>query len=467
LIDTKHIAGVQTDEALDIDTRIPSLGKAKVDTNLPSRHFATDENTVMIHVTDEQIQTADRTPLYFEFELAGPRPKLYFDPPKCKCAIVTSGGLCPGINYVIRSIVMESHHNYHVSSTLGIRFGLEGFIPKYAHEIVELTPQNVANIHQFGGTILGSSRGPQPIEEIVDALERMNISVLFMIGGDGTMKAAQKIVEEIDRRRQHISIIGIPKTIDNDINFVTKSFGFDTAVEKATEAIQCAPTEAIGAVNGVGMVKLMGRESGFIAAHATLALKEVNLVLIPEVLFRIDGPGGVLEYLERRLKRRQHAVVVVAEGAGQHLLNETGQVDPSGNPVLGDISALLIRRIKNHFKDQTLPLTLKFIAPSYIIRSVPANANDRVYCGMLGQTAVHAAMAGKTGMVISQLMDRYVHMPLSLVTKKRRKLNIRSSYWRAVLETTGQWNLEGMLVDGEETSPVDRENRTDGWAAGP
>ena len=325
-----------------------------------------------------------------------------------------------------------------VASTLGIRFGLEGFIPKYGHEIVELTPENVSNCHVFGGTILGSSRGPQSDEEIVDAMERMNINVLFMIGGDGTMRAAGRIQKEIERRGLRVSVIGIPKTIDNDISFISKSFGFDSAVEKATEAIRCAHTEATGAFNGVGFVKVMGRESGFIAAEAALALKEANFVLVPEMSFELEGEHGLLQELEQRLQSRRHAVIVCAEGAGQHLLEQTGSVDASGNPVLGDICELLIARIKKHFKEKDIPLTLKFIDPSYIIRSVPANAIDRVYCGFLGQHAVHAAMAGKTGTVVSKLQDSYVHLPLNLVTLERRRLNIGSDYWRAVLETTGQ-----------------------------
>ncbi len=435
--------------ALDVDTGIKTLGKAKIPSKLSVCHFNEDDAKVLIQVTEEQMSNLGDEPVYLDFQLAGPRRNLYFDPTKTKCAIVTCGGLCPGINDVIRAVLMEAHHSYGVASVLGIRFGLEGFIPSYGHDVVELTPEKVASSHQFGGTILGSSRGPQPAEDIVDALERMNVSCLFLIGGDGTMRAAGKIAEEIASRKLKISIIGIPKTIDNDINFITNSFGFDTAVEKATEAIQCAHTEAVCAMNGIGMVKLMGRESGFIAAQATLALKEVNFVLVPETPFELDGKDGVLHELEERLRSRKHAVIVVAEGAGQHLLEYTGETDASGNPVLGDISSLLIKRIKKYFDSKNMPITLKYIDPSYIIRSVPANANDRVYCGFLGQHAVHAAMAGKTGMVISRLQDRYVHLPLSLVTKERRKLNINSDYWRAVMESTGQNPIPGIFGPGE------------------
>jgi 6-phosphofructokinase 1 len=339
---------------------------------------------------------------------------------------------------------MEAHHQYGISTTLGIRYGLEGFIPEFGHPVMELSPDSVTRIHEFGGTILGSSRGHQPADAIVDALERMNVNVLFLIGGDGTMKAASAIQQEVEKRNIKLSVIGVPKTIDNDIYFVPKSFGFDTAVSKATEAIRCAHTEAQGAPNGIGMVKLMGRESGFIASEATLAQRDVNFVLIPEESFELDPPNGFLPRLQERIEKRKHAVIVVAEGAGQDLCcyerDAKGEVltDASGNPVLADVCAMLQDRIKSFFKDQGMPITLKFIDPSYIIRSVPANSSDNVYCGFLGQHAVHAAMAGKTNMVVTKLQDRYVYLPLELVTQKRRKLNVHSNYWRAVLESTGQ-----------------------------
>ena len=423
---------------LDISSDIPVLGPAKVSSPLPRSSFTQDSPGLMVDLTEDELGYVPETPIYHEFQKAGPRAKLYFDPTKTKCAIVTCGGLCPGLNDVIRAIVMEACHNYKVAAVLGIRFGLQGFIPSFGHDIMELDPSQVGDIHQFGGTILGSSRGPQPADEIVDALERMNISVLFMIGGDGTMRAAQHIVDEIKVRKLAISIIGIPKTIDNDINFVSRSFGFDTAVERATEAIQCAHVEAQGAVNGIGLVKVMGREAGFIAAQSTLALKEVNFVLVPERAFALEGPGGLLPGLEQRLRERRHAVILCAEGAGQDLCQATGAKDASGNPKLADICQVLSARIKQHFKAKNTEITLKFIDPSYMIRSVPANANDRIYCGFLGQLAVHAAMAGKTGMVISNLKSHYVHLPLALVCGKGKRLNIQSDYWKSVLDSTGQ-----------------------------
>ncbi|WP_291321208.1 ATP-dependent 6-phosphofructokinase [Desulfonatronospira sp.] len=419
------------------DTSIETIGTAKVTSPLPLWRYIEDRETVPMNLDPEMIGEEPNGPIPLEIEVAGPRSNLFFDPSKTKCAIVTCGGLCPGINDVIRAIVMEAHHNYRVPSVLGIRFGLQGFIPSYQHPVEELTPQSVSHIHEFGGTILSSSRGPQPPEDIVDAMERMNISILFMIGGDGTMKAAQAIQHEVANRGNKMSIIGIPKTIDNDVHFVSKTFGFDTAVEKATEAIGCAHAEALGAPRGIGMVKLMGRESGFIAAQATIALKEVNFVLIPESRFDLHGPNGFLGHLDKRLDKRGHAVIVVAEGAGQELFDRKG-ADPSGNIILGDICSLLRKEIHQYFQDKNTEITLKFIDPSYIIRSIPANSNDRVYCGFLGQHAVHAGMSGKTSMLVSMIQDRYIYLPLSLVTQKRKTLNINSNYWGSVLASTGQ-----------------------------
>ena len=427
---------------LNIDPTIPTLGPCKLPSPLSYSVWATDRKTPII--VDDEMCTLVTEPFMLDFETAGPRREIYFDPFKAKAAVVTCGGLCPGLNDVIRAIVMEGYHGYKMAGVLGIPFGLEGFIPKYHYRNVELTPDKVRDIHLFGGTTLGSSRGPQDPAAIVDPLERSNVSMLFIIGGDGTMRAAKAIYNEITARNLKIAVVGIPKTIDNDISFIPQSFGFETAVSKATEAIECAHTEALGAPYGVGIVKLMGRESGFIAARATLAMKEVNYVLIPEAPFTLDGPGGLLQALEQRLKDRGHAVIVVAEGAGQHLIKGEEGTDPSGNRILNDIGKFLCDKIKVHFAESDIKPSVKYIDPSYIIRSVPAAANDKVYCGFLGQYAVHAAMAGRTGVVIAKVQSRYIHMPLDLVTMERRRLSINSDLWRAVLESTGQGDLWGM-----------------------
>lgn len=431
-----------TQTRLDFDPTIKTLGDCKISSPLPYIDWVDDRQVPII--VDDELCSEVKEPFLLKFEAAGPRSKLYFDPLRSKCAIVTCGGLCPGLNDVIRALVMEAYHAYHMVGVLGIPCGLQGFIPSYGHRPIELTPDNVKDIHRFGGTVLGSSRGPQDPVAIVDALERSNVSMLFVIGGDGTMRAGMSIYKEVSRRGLKIAIIGIPKTIDNDISFIPQSFGFETAVFKATEAINCAYTEAQGMPYGIGIVKLMGRESGFIAARAALAMKEVNFVLIPETPFTLQGEGSLLSALEKRLRERGHAVIVVAEGAGQHLLKQAESKDASGNRLLGDFTTLLRNAVMDHFKGTDLTPAIKYIDPSYIIRSVPATANDRVYCGFLGQHALHAAMAGRTGMVVAQIQSRFVHLPLELVTMERRHLNIGSPFWQAVLESTGQGELKGM-----------------------
>ncbi|MGX8718909.1 MAG: ATP-dependent 6-phosphofructokinase [Desulfovibrio sp.] len=379
----------------------------------------------------------------FSFELAGAKDRIFFDPFRSRCAIVTCGGLCPGINDVIQSIVLSAFHSYGIPSVIGIRYGLKGFLPSLGLDHVELTPSGVQHIHESGGTILGTSRGPQPPEAVVDSLLEKGVDMLFMIGGDGTMKAALDIHREVLRRQARIAVVGIPKTIDNDINFVPQSFGFVTAVEKASEAIRCASVEARSVMGGVGLVRLMGRESGFIAASSALSARETDFVLIPESRFALEGEDGLLASLERRLERQRHAVIVLAEGSGQDLLEETHRTDVSGNRQLADISSFLLERFSSYFRSIGKAYYPKFFDPGYLIRATPANASDRQYCGNLGQNAVHAAMSGHAGMVVARIMDCFVHLPLELVTAKRRTLNTQSTLWRSVLEMTGQGDLGG------------------------
>lgn len=371
-----------------------------------------------------------------------PGKKIYFDPSKVRCALVTCGGLCPGLNDIIRSIVLGLYYGYGVTNIFGIRYGLQGFIPKFGHDVMPLTPAAVSGILDRGGSILGSSRGPQPIDEIVDCLERMHIGVLFMIGGDGTLKAATKIADCITERGLKISVVGIPKTIDNDIFLVSRSFGFDTAVDIATLAIKAAHSEAEGYPNGIGLIKLMGRYSGFIASTVVLAQQDVNFVLIPEVDFDLDGPKGLLASLEKRLLDRKHAVIVVAEGAGQKFfMDENPGQDQSGNVKLNDIGLYLKEAIQAYFTAKKVEISLKYIDPSYIIRSLPANANDHAFCSVLGRDAVHAGMAGKTRLLIGHWNNHFVHIPMSASAGKRKQVDTNGKLWRSVLESTGQGSL--------------------------
>jgi 6-phosphofructokinase 1 len=323
---------------------------------------------------------------------------------------------------------------------LGFKYGYEGLVEKYKHSPIELVPDLVVNIHRDGGSILSSSRGNQDPKEMVDFLVKWKINILFCIGGDGTLRGALAIHDEIKRRGLSISVIGIPKTIDNDISMVQKTFGFSTAFAKAVDAIESAYAESKGALNGIGLVKLMGRHSGFIAANAVLASKQVNFVLIPEQDFDLEGKGAFLEKLRERIESRKSAVVIVAEGAGQKFV-QTTEKDPSGNMKLGDIGVFLKDAIVKYFKKEGLPISLKYIDPSYIIRSIPANAEDTIFCGFLGQNAVHAGMTGKTGMLVGIWNNTFTNIPINIAVGERKILRPERSYlWRSVLASTGQPN---------------------------
>jgi len=434
-----------------IITKISSLGEAKISTPVQKRadgtdgiSYVTDRDRVVIEIDGHQlsrmVNEGQNLPC---FELAGPRRQIFFDPSKLKCALVSCGGLCPGLNDIIRSIVLELHYGYGVRNIFGIRYGLQGFIAGYGHDLIDLTPETVTNIHDRGGTVLGSSRGPQDIDEIIDSLERMNIGLLFMIGGDGTLTAAGRIAETILDRGLKIGVVGVPKTIDNDIHMVSRSFGFDTAVDVATKAIISASNEAEGYPNGIGLIKLMGRHAGFIAATAVLAQQDVNFVLIPEVDFDLEGPGGLFAALEKRLAERKHAVIVVAEGAGQKFFAEdNNDRDASGNIKLRDIGVFIKEAISTHFASKSIEISIKYIDPSYMIRSLPANANDRVFCNFLGRNAVHAGMAGKTSMLVGHWNNQFVHVPMELIAGKRKTVKPTGSLWRSTLEATGQGSLK-------------------------
>ncbi len=400
------------------DLKVDTLGEAKMPS--PLGLSATDADEAMSYVSDERtvLHDTDRLNLISRvregkdipaFEMAGPRHDIFFDPARVKAAIVTCGGLCPGINNVIRTLVFELYYRYGVRSVLGIRYGYRGFIPKYGYEPAALSPEDVKDIHERGGSALSSSRGEQDSGEIVDFLQRKGISLLFTIGGDGTLRGALAIYREIKKRGLHISVIGIPKTIDNDIAFVERTFGLETAFSVAAESIRSAHTEAIGAPNGIGIVKVMGRMSGYIAANAALALNEVNFCLIPEVPFGMEGSFGLYALTEQRLRQRDHAVIIVAEGAGQEFVANTGKKDESGNPALGDIGVFLKDSIKKYFREHTdLYVNLKYIDPSYMVRSVPANAHDSIYCIQLAQNAVHAGH-GRKDRCDHRAVEREVH----------------------------------------------------------
>ena len=373
------------------------------------------------------------------FEKARPHKNLYFEAKNTRVAIVTCGGLCPGINNVIRSVVNQLHYRYNVNKVIGIQYGFEGFIDSYHHPVIELTPESVDTIHLFGGTILGSSRGAQDSKEIVYKLCELEVNILFCIGGDGTLHGAHAIYQEITQRKLNIAVAGIPKTIDNDINLIDKSFGFETAFGIANDIIRDAHNEAHGAYNGIAVLKLMGRDSGFIAAYASLSIQESNFVLIPEMDFDLEGPKGFLSALRKRLEERHHALIVVAEGAGQKFFKgEAIEKDASGNVKNKDIGLYLKEKITEDLQSRHFPFLLKYIDPSYIIRSAPANANDSKFCGLLAQNAVHAAMAGKTDFVVGHWNHVFTLLPIPMAVSEKNRIDMNDELWWNVLETTGQ-----------------------------
>jgi len=422
--------------ANSIDFTIARLGEYRVPSPMTGGRFVTDDERVLYPATVNELKR------FQEFggecpsmECAGARERLFFDPTALACGIVTCGGLCPGLNDVIRAIVLSLHHHYGVQQIYGFRYGFEGLVAGLGHEPLTLTPEVVNRVHHTGGSILGSSRGPQDPVAMVDRLERLHIGILFTVGGDGTLRGARTIAEVAAARGSTISVIGVPKTIDNDISFVQRTFGFETAVSEARRATYAANSEAEAARNGIGLVKLMGRDSGFIAAYSVLVDSQVNFCLVPEAPFTLER---FLSELGRRLEHRGHAVIVVAEGAGQDLMAGDAERDASGNIKHRDIGLFLRDAITRHFRESGTPISLKYIDPSYAIRSVPATPHDSAFCLLLGHNAVHAGMSGRTDMVVGFWNHQFTHVPIALAVSKRKCIDTEGALWSSVLASTGQ-----------------------------
>ena len=368
-------------------------------------------------------------------ESAGPRKQLFFDPSALACGIVTCGGLCPGLNDVIRAIVLSLHHHYGVRKTFGFRFGFEGLVEGCAHEPLELTPEAVNRIHEMGGSLLGSSRGPQRAAAMVDRLERLGIGILFAIGGDGTLRGAHAIGDEATRRGLKISVIGVPKTIDNDVSFVQRTFGFETAVSEARRATYAANAEAEAARNGIGLVKLMGRDSGFIAAYSAIVDGHANFCLIPEVPFTLERflPSCGCASSDAATPSSS-----LRKAQARTSWPGSEERDASGNVKYGDIGTFLRDAIARHFDERQIPITLKYIDPSYAIRSVPTTAHDSAFCLLLGHNAVHAGMSGRTDMIVSFWNHQFTHVPIALAVSQRKKIDPDGALWSSVLASTRQ-----------------------------
>ncbi len=418
-------------------TAVTTLGSALVPSPLrPPTGFVPDTARVRYQV--EVGTGADLADDIF-FVKAGPRQRLLFDPARTTAAIVTCGGISPGLNNVIRSAFLELHFNYGVRRVLGLRYGYAGLNPALGFAPVELSLGLVENVHEEGGSLLGSSRGAQEPAVMVDFLADEGVDLLLAVGGDGTLRGAHAISLEAARRGLSLAVVGVPKTIDNDVMYVSQTFGLITATDMARTVLDCAHNEARGAANGVGLVKLMGREAGFIAATATVASQEVNFCLIPEVPFALAGPDGLLAALERRLRAKAHAVVVVAEGAGQDLIQAQPQeTDASGNPRRADIGPFLKEQIVAHGRAAGLAVEVKYFDPSYLVRSVAANTEDALLCDQLARHAVHAGMAGATDVVVGLWNDAFTLLPIPLAVSARKTVDPAGPLWASVLAATGQ-----------------------------
>jgi len=414
--------------------KIAVLGEPRYDS--PIKHFVNENVRLPNHIIQGFKPLAEDDLL---FELAGAREKIYFDPLQTRVGIVTCGGLSPGLNDVIRSLYLELHYAYGVGEVLGFLGGYRGLDPVLGKEPLKLTTKLVDGIQQKGGTILGTSRGPVDLSMAVDNLIKRGVNILFTVGGDGTQRGGNALYQEAKSRGYALSVVGIPKTIDNDVVFVSRTFGYGTAVDEATRVLDRAHTEARSVENGISLIKLMGRHAGFIAAGATVASQDVNFLLVPEVPFKLDGPRGFLAALKERILDRAHAVIVVAEGAGQDLMKSSSDKrDASGNVKMKDIGLFLKEHIEKYFKAEGVPMVMRYFDPSYLIRSSRANAEDSILCDLFARNAVHAAMAGKTGLVIGYLHNQFIHVPIELLAGRQKTLDTKGLGWIAALAATGQ-----------------------------
>ncbi|KAK8793513.1 hypothetical protein WA158_004872 [Blastocystis sp. Blastoise] len=399
----------------------PHLVNKRMFTGPEGTSYYNDYQTDYSCILADIVRKPNDKPYITAYVRGGPRSKLWFNPKKSNAVIVTCGGLCPGLNNVIREVTCSLIENYGVEHVYGIYEGYSGFEkalsdPSY---MVDLTLQFIATIHHEGGSILKSSRGGFNADKIIEWCLKYNVNMIYVIGGDGTHRGATVLFEEIEKRNLNIAVAGIPKTIDNDIAMVDRSFGFDTAVQESLHAIHSAWVEATCAPNGIGLVKLMGRDAGFIAAFATISSHDVDLCLIPEVPVVFDDPEfpeySIIPYIESILKLKKHCVIVVSEGVQIQGVQGSG-TDESGNKRYADVGKFLKDYLTSTFAERGNPVSVKYIDPSYMIRTTPANAFDSQQCLILAENVVHGVMAGYTGFTVGLCNNRTVYIPIEMLT---------------------------------------------------
>jgi 6-phosphofructokinase 1 len=393
------------------------------------------------------------------FLAAGPRAELRHNPQKIRAAIVTTGGLAPGMHSVIHSIVKRHCEIYSIDKTNGEIFGVydsfKGLSNNLADNLVALEPSVTEEWLDHGGSMLGMVRyygegGPDRdgalasmVQKISANLQNNDIDILYIIGGDGSLKVAHQLALANPTR----SIVGIPKTMDNDILWVERSFGFDTAVEQAADIVNTMHTEAMS-TRRICLIELFGAESGFVAANATLASGHVDLVLIPEVFLSLkadeirsylqDAVDHIQETVQGAPSHSPHAVIVVAEGVGTVLEEKQVSIDgtgATGEPFVNQLRRHLESRIRDAHGDM---LSVFINQPRHHIRAVAANAHDRIFCERLGALSVDNALAGYTDFMVSEWLTEFVLVPLSLMGDWKKGVDLRSMFWKQVISSTGQ-----------------------------
>jgi 6-phosphofructokinase 1 len=422
------------------DFEVRRLPNAPFNTPIADREFLSDDQKYIMY--DPIVHGVDLSGRHamslspFRMLLAQASEHLHFDPKQTTVGVVTCGGLCPGLNDVVRGITYMCRRSYDVKRVVGFRYGYWGLSAAGRDTAIDLDTNRVHTIHRRGGTFLGSSRGPQDPKEMVDTLQQLGVNILFTIGGDGTQRGASKIVEEVTKRKLNIAVVGIPKTIDNDLSFSHRTFGYITAVEHATLAIRAAYAEAGSHPFGVGIVKVMGRHSGFIAAEAAIASQLANICLIPE---NVVTKETFFNLLECRFRTNDCVVICVAEGFGQDWMDTKDcGTDASGNKKLGDIGTYMRDLVTSWMKKHPTANigTVKLIDPSYMIRAVPANTSDASFCVHLATLAVHEAFRGTTDAIIVNWYRNFTVIPIKLATSLRKVVDLHGDLWRQVREVT-------------------------------
>ena len=385
---------------------------------------------------------ADNGELYIR---GGPRFHIALDNLRVKACIMTCGGLCPGLNVVIRELVMALRYNYGVAEIYGIKWGFLGFTQKECW--IKLEPEDVKHIHLLGGTVLGTSRRGFDGEEISKQLIKNNVNMVFFIGGDGTHRGIKELSKILKEKKKKIILVGIPKSIDNDMPIIDKSFGLESVVQESVRTIRAANVEANCNLNGIGLVKLFGRSSGFVAMLSTLAARDVNICLIPEIPFNLYGENGLLDFIFQRMQVKEHCVIVVSDGAR---FSVKDYKTSNGRPV-EDIGLVIKKEIIEKSEELGIEVNLKYMDPTYVVRAVPANEYDCNLCAKLAESAVHCAFAGFTNFSVGMINNKPCMIPLEkMCGKSERKVEFNSDDYLMLLASTGQPSFYPQEVSEEE-----------------